>query len=366
MQETDSQSGAAERRTGETPCLGARLRSERKRQNLSREQIAEELRLEPRVLQALEDERFEDLVAPVFARGYLRQYGKKLGLDCDGLLRDYDRLTEHSDIEVPPPQSVAVRSMEPQLSHRWMLAALIVMLVAAVGAGAVWWFGGVAGFAERFGLASSSTNPAALPYTTPSADETEPEEALLRTDARGARPAAAVERQAVGPSLAEFIFGRAPDRSDSADPADVSRPFDPGDPAELADPAGSLDPAEPAGLAGRADAATPAAPSDGIDSGVAASPVISADDLSGYATVEAALTFVEDSWAEVTDARGVRLVYDLGTAGEQQTVVGAAPVDFLFGNAGGVLLAIDGEPYFIPRSDSPGTVVGFTVEASGD
>ncbi len=365
MQETDSQSGTAEQRTGETRGLGARLRSERKRQNLSREQIAEELRLEPRVLQALEDERFEDLVAPVFARGYLRQYGKKLGLDCEGLLREYDRLTEHSDIEVPPPQSVAVRAMELQLSRRWILAALIVMFVAAVGAGAVWWFGGVGGFAERFGLASSSTNPAALPYPTSSADETEPEEALLRTDAQGARPAA-VGRQAVGPSLAEFILGHVPDRSDSVDSAEVSRPFDPGDPARLADPAGSVDPAEPAGLLGRADTATPAVPGNGIDPGVAASPVSTPDDLSGYATVEAALTFVEDSWAEVTDARGVRLVYDLGTAGEQQTVVGAAPVDFLFGNAGGVLLAIDGEPYVIPRSDSPGTVVGFTIEASGD
>lgn len=357
MQETDSQSGAAEQRGEETPGLGARLRSERKRQNLSLEQIAEELRLESRVLQALEDERFEDLVAPVFARGYLRQYGRKLGLDREGLLRDYDRLTEHTHVELEPPQSATIRAMELRLNRRWLFVALVVVFVAAVGAGVVWWFGGVGGFAERFGLASSSTNPAALPYPTSSEDETVTEEALAPTDARVARSAAALEREPVGPSLADFILGKALEQPDSIDPAVVDG---------LADTVDQADPADSADPAGPADRGSPATPGDGVDPVAAANSVSTVDDLAGYVTVEAALTFVQDSWAEVTDVRGVRLVYELGAAGETLTVVGAAPVDFLFGNAAGVSLAIDGEPYIIPRSNSPGTVVGFTVEASGD
>ena len=345
MQETENQSGAAEQRGEETPDLGARLRSERKRQNLSLEQIAEELRLEPRVLQALEDERFEDLVAPVFARGYLRQYGRKLGLDCDGLLRDYDRLTQLTDVELEPLQSATVRAMEVRLNRRWIFAALLVIFFAAVGAGVVWWFGGVGGFAERFGLVSNSANPAALPYPTSSVAEAESEEESVRTDARLTRPGAAVGREPDGLSLAQFILGN---------------PVDPGDRADLADLADPVDPADPA------DPGAPAVPGAGADPVAAVDPVSTVDDLAGYATVEATLIFVDDSWAEVTDARGVSLMYELGAAGVQRTVVGAAPVDFLFGNAAGVSLAIDGETYVIPRSDSPGTVVGFTVEASDD
>ena len=354
MQETDSQSGATERRGEEIADLGARLRSERKRQNLSLEQIAEELRLEPRVLHALEDERFDDLVAPVFARGYLRQYGKKLGLDCEGLLRGYERLTEHTHVELEPPASVAARSMEPGLNRRWLFAALIVIFVAVAGAGLVWWFGGLDGFAERFGLASSSTNPAALPYPAASSNGAEPEAALLREDTRITAPVLAVERASDAPSLAEFLLGREPDQPHAADPANVAGPVDVGDQAGLADPTVQAD---------RQDSSIAA---DGVDAAATADSVTAVDDLSGHETVEAALTFVQDSWAEVTDARGVRLVYELGFAGEERAVVGAAPVDFLFGNAAGVALVIDGEPFAIPRSDSPGTVVGFTVEASGD
>lgn len=352
MQETESQSGAAEQRDEETSGLGARLRAERTRQNLSLEQIAEELRLEPRVLQALEDERFDDLVAPVFARGYLRQYGRKLGLDRDGLLRDYDRLTGHTDVELTPTQSATVSATEPrQTGRRWMLVLLVVMLLAAVGAGVVWWFGGVEGFAERFGLASNTTNPAALPYPASSVSETEPEEVLLRPEARVARPPASVEREPDGPSLAEFIRGQTPQRLGSVDTTDGVGQASP------------LDAVDPVAQAERDDAGVPG---DGADPAATAGPVSTVDDLTGYETIEAALTFVADSWAEVTDARGVRLVYDLGLAGEERTVVGAAPIEFLFGNAPGVELLIDGRPYELPARATPGTVIGFTVEVSGD
>ncbi len=351
MQETESQSGAAEQRDEETSGLGARLRAERKRQNLSLEQIAEELRLEPRVLHALEDERFDDLVAPVFARGYLRQYGRKLGLDRDGLLRDYDRLTGHTDVELTPSRGAAVGAAEPQAGRRWMFVLLLVMLLAAVGAGAFWWFGGVEGFAERFGLASNTTNPAALPYPASAVSETEPEEPPVRPEARLARPPATVDPEPDGPSLAEFIRGQTPQRPGSVDIADG---------VGQASPPDAVDPVD------QAERDDPAVPGDGADPAATAGPVSTVDDLAGYETIEAALTFVADSWAEVTDARGVRLVYDLGLAGEERTVVGAAPIEFLFGNAPGVELLIDGRPYVLPARATPGTVVGFTVEASGD
>ena len=472
MQETESQLGAVEQPDEDTPGLGATLRSHRKRNNLSLDKIADELRLEPRVLHALEDERFEEFGAPVFARGYLRQYGRKLGLDCEELLSDYDRLTGHTDI-APKPRQGAIEIAADQSTNRgWILLALAAMFAVATGIGAVWLSGGMEDLRERFGLTSG--NPAAVPYPTPAANETEPEEVLAPTDAERTQLGVTVERETDVPSPVGLVGPAPSERADPSDgavsagsadgamPADPSdgavsagsadgaMPADPSDgavsadsadgamPADLSDgaaSAGSADGAMPADLsdgavsagsadgvdpgdlagpvnagypaestvpidpgdspdlvdpAGLADAAAPAGRGDAVastDSGNPANPFgaespvdagnvvdlaaqadsfSGVDDLAGYATVEVALTFVEDSWAEVTDARGVALVYELGFAGEERTAVGAAPVEFLFGNAPGVVLQIDGQPYEIPPRDSPGTVVGFTVEVSDD
>lgn len=56
---------------GSTP--GAMLRAAREARGLSREQLCEAIQLERRLLEALEDDRFEAFDAPVFARGFLRK-----------------------------------------------------------------------------------------------------------------------------------------------------------------------------------------------------------------------------------------------------------------------------------------------------
>jgi cytoskeleton protein RodZ len=64
---------------GDSP--GRRLRVQRQSRGLTIERIGAQLHLKPEIIDALEQDRFEDLPDGVFVMGYLRNYARLLGLD---------------------------------------------------------------------------------------------------------------------------------------------------------------------------------------------------------------------------------------------------------------------------------------------
>ena len=91
--------------------LGERLRSARKARALTLEQAAFSIRVDPAVLRALEDERYEVLGAAVFVRGHLKAYAKLLGLSEATLLAAYRAADPNAD--APPKVS---RELEKPLT----------------------------------------------------------------------------------------------------------------------------------------------------------------------------------------------------------------------------------------------------------
>src|SRR5207237_10937066 len=65
---------------------GAMLRGAREAAGLSLEQVAQQLKLAPRQVKALEDESFGDLPGRTFSRGFVRNYARLLNLDAQDLL----------------------------------------------------------------------------------------------------------------------------------------------------------------------------------------------------------------------------------------------------------------------------------------
>lgn len=63
--------------------FGAWLRQQREMREITLREISDATKISLRYLQALEDERFDLLPAIVFAKGFLRQYAKYVGLDSD-------------------------------------------------------------------------------------------------------------------------------------------------------------------------------------------------------------------------------------------------------------------------------------------
>jgi cytoskeleton protein RodZ len=81
-------------------------------------------------------------------------------------------------------------------------------------------------------------------------------------------------------------------------------------------------------------------------------------------TIPLQFTFEQESWAEVTDARGERLLFGLSAAGRDVTVRGEPPFAIVLGNADAVRLAVDGEPYTIPMVGRQGNLARFTVDVA--
>ena len=289
--------------------LGHILRNARLAQDLTIEQLSTELRIEAKQLNALEQNRFEQIGVPVFIKGYLKQYGLRLGLNVSDLLALYQKQTTLADIEIQPRRTIKLRD-ERQITS-WIVAA-IVLLTLVVGLAVWWWSGG--SFSTAWGTRST---PATA--TSPDAEAAEPE-----TPPAAAPAAVPLERTLppVDP------------------PAEVPPPAEPGgQPAE----AGAL----PAVAAFQA-------PDEGDDA-----------ESAPAATIPLELTFEQESWAEITDARGERLLFGLSAAGRNVTVRGEPPFAVVLGNADSVRLTVDGEPYAIPATRQ-GNLARFAVDTPED
>jgi cytoskeleton protein RodZ len=287
--------------------LGQILRSARLAQDLTVEQLSTELRIEAKQLSALEENRFEQIGVPVFIKGYLKQYGLRLGLDVNDLIALYYKQTTLADVQVQPRRTIKLRDDRHVTS--WILAA-IVLLALVVGLAVWWWSGG--SFGTAFGTFSA-------PLTTAPSGVRAPE-----PQPPAATPATApIER-----TLAA---------ADRAPPA-----ADPGAAESGGQPAAD----EPA-------AATAIDADDGNDGEQPAA--------AGAATIPLELTFEQESWAEITDARGERLLFGLSSAGRNVSVRGEPPFAIVLGNADAVHLTVDGEPYAIPQNRQ-GNLARFAVD----
>jgi cytoskeleton protein RodZ len=74
--------------------VGETLRAERLKRNLGLDQIAGELKISSRFLEAIETEQFDKLPGGVFTKSFVRQYARLLGLDAEDLAGQVQRVLE--------------------------------------------------------------------------------------------------------------------------------------------------------------------------------------------------------------------------------------------------------------------------------
>jgi cytoskeletal protein RodZ len=74
------------------------LAARRGERGLSIEQVEAATRIRADHIRAMEEDRFESLPAPVYAKGYLRTYAAYLGLDADALLTGFSRTSQKPNL----------------------------------------------------------------------------------------------------------------------------------------------------------------------------------------------------------------------------------------------------------------------------
>jgi len=127
--ETESAQPESAETEPQGPKCGERLAEARRARQISVLEVAKELHIDEAKVRALEQNDFEILGAPVFAKGHLKKYSQLVGINHDDVLADYYRLTRSQ--EMPP---VVLHRPRPhkEISPGPWIAAIVVILIAAL------------------------------------------------------------------------------------------------------------------------------------------------------------------------------------------------------------------------------------------
>jgi cytoskeleton protein RodZ len=77
------------KRATRLPSFGEKLKQEREKRNITLEQISATTKISTRMLQALEEDKFNQLPGGIFNKGFVRAYSRCVGLDEDQAVADY-------------------------------------------------------------------------------------------------------------------------------------------------------------------------------------------------------------------------------------------------------------------------------------
>lgn len=141
----------------ELASFGEELRREREIRGISLKEIADATKISKRFLEAIEKNDHKSLPAPVFTRGFVREYARYLGLSADEMVNRYnhaaagdDRIEQtldlqrfaHPDAVQPPlpelPRKIPAKRGLPSPVGIDRSILLLVLLAAALAAVA-WW-----------------------------------------------------------------------------------------------------------------------------------------------------------------------------------------------------------------------------------
>jgi len=275
-------SGEPDVSTGGGP--GQRLTAAREAKRMSLEQVAAELRLDVRIIEALEKNDQDALPSAVFVRGYVRRYAALLGIDATDLLA-VSKPLEHVEIHATPGthQPRKRKLYVPQIP--WRAAGTLILAGVVVAILVTWGPDLVNRLREGF---STQDDDSTRKLLLPGQDKV----------------------PAMIPSIEEV-------------PAPVAPVIE-----EAPVPDQSAIPAEQ--------------PLDEITISVVEPVVEKQSEKNLSTTVSVELDFKEDSWVEMNAADGTRLLYGLLKKGQRRQIEGQAPVDVLLGNSKAVEIRVDG------------------------
>jgi cytoskeleton protein RodZ len=281
---------------------GALLRTAREAAGMSIDTVAQQLKLAPRQVNAIEDGDFTRLPGRTFVRGFIRNYARLVRLDPESVLAALPGTASTPTLDSPQLHATAPTIGElPTNEHSkpgWTRWAIPLTLVAIIAAAALYEFIHPAADIHRDG----ANVPASAPEA--SLSKTAPE--IIGTPLPN--PVAPVP----GPSYVAM-----PDAMPGPVPAPTASIIVPA--VTAAKPAIEAPPAAPAATAAAASSAR----------AVADSPLT--------------LAFRDFSWTEIKDRKGKLLLSGMNSGGTSQSLIGTPPLDVVIGNAADVTLTWKGK-----------------------
>jgi cytoskeletal protein RodZ len=179
--------------------IGRSLRDARVRQGLELTQLEAETKIRAKYLRAIEEERFDQLPGDTYAKGFLRSYAERLGLDGQLYVDEYNSrfsLMEEPVFATRPGR----RSRRSRLESHAVLIALAGIVAVTVLVIAAWQLGG----SDSGGPATETTDAPAT-----SVGSGAPDASTLEESAAAAPAVELLVTARRGPSVAEIRRGSA-------------------------------------------------------------------------------------------------------------------------------------------------------------
>lgn len=264
--------------------IGAILRAAREEKGWTIQDVSGRLRLMTRQIEAIEADDFSRLGQPVFARGFVRNYARLLGLDADELL---GQMIIADVAKVQEPESVPFTPSQEFWKSPWVLGAIgAVAMAIAIPVGLYWWL-----------TSGEEQRPAAAAVEQPAPPPPPPPAPIPEGQQQAAAPAAPAAEQ----------------------------------------PAPAAGETPPAG--------TPAAPQAAAQATAKTAPSVSpaTPPVAAAPAADLRLQFDEISWVQVRDSSGQIVHSGLNPAGTSVDVAGKAPFYLVIGNADKVRLTYKGK-----------------------
>jgi cytoskeleton protein RodZ len=120
----------------EASTLGVRLQHAREMRGLSRQEVARALCLNVDIIRALEQDDYEQFTAPVFIKGYLRNYMNYLQLPVTDLQSSLSFAHHVGAKKAPQRKILAYLPIIGQIFLRLLNYAIVVTLIILVF---IWW-----------------------------------------------------------------------------------------------------------------------------------------------------------------------------------------------------------------------------------
>ena len=300
---------------------GETLRQARESNGWSQAEVALKLNLTVSSLNNLETGAFDKLPGHTFSRGYIRAYAKLLGMEQTNLVQQFDLYTG-SDSQGSSVHALG-RIEEPvRVSHTILRIVSLLMLVAVVGGGFIWW--------------QDQTSLRSKDLTSFGQEHVEVEGADGTTQIH---PIDEPEDQAVVEGQAE---GGATNLALPQAQTPAEAPASPAAPAVSAPTVAAPAHTAPAPVVSAPAATAPTAPVTPAPTvATPAVPAPAAAPVAGAGQVQ--IQFIADCWAQVIDGNGKVLLSGLKRKGETADVTGKPPFAVRLGYARGAQISYNGQ-----------------------
>ena len=300
---------------------GHLLREAREERGYSQKEVARDLHLTSKVIDALEESNFDIISSSLFARGYIRSYARHLGLDGQALVAEFDAIYGVPNQNKKPMAGIHQLGQQSKPGDTWVKLISIIFVIGLVVASVLWWQHQNGGsMLQRLNKVTLSDTAADLVVESLGEDDNSSDMGLL-----------------------------------AANPSEVGTTVSDDQTAATEAPVQALDVAEIVAVKPVVTALTEAVSvspemSDVSDSSalnpeiIAVPAVAQTEESTGAADVAALgpneallmMAFDKDCWVEIKDGNGKMVLSDLYASGSTIEQVVTAPIEILLGRSSGV------------------------------